>query len=58
MKQAKNDWLQEKARLVEVGMLSGSSSELAWQSVWETQKRRTGLRPVTTKIIKKPNGAA
>ena len=38
MKQAINDWLQEKARFVEVGMLSGSSSGLVWQSIREMQK--------------------
>ena len=38
VKHAKNDRLQEKARLVEVGMLSGGSSGLAWRSIWEMQK--------------------
>ena len=38
VKQAINDWLQEKARFVEVGMLSGSYSGLAWQSIQEMQK--------------------
>ena len=39
-------------------MLSGGSSGLAWQSIREMQKGRAGLKPVTTKIIKKPNGDA
>ena len=56
MKQAKNDWQLEKARLVEVGMLSGGSSGLAWWSIREMQKGRAGLRPVTTKIIKSQIG--
>ena len=38
VKQAKNDWQQEKARLVEVGMLSGGSSGLAWWSIRVMQK--------------------
>ena len=45
-------------RRLEVGMLSGGSSGLAWRSIREMQKGRAGLRPVTTKIIKKPNGGA
>lgn len=56
VKRAKNGWLQEKAKSVEVGMLSGGSGRNAWRCVREIQKGRSGLRPVMTRVIRKPSG--
>ena len=56
VKRAKNDWLQEKAKAVEAGMMSGHSGGGAWQSMKEIQKGSAGMRPVMTKVIKKSNG--
>ena len=45
MRKAKNDWLQEKARAVEVGMLTKGSRGGMWKSLRELQGVRAGLRP-------------
>ena len=42
--------LQEKAKSVEIGMLSGQSA------LREIQQGRAGLRPVKTRLIKMTNG--
>ena len=49
VKRAKNDWLQQKAKAVEAGMMSGRSGRGAWQSMKEIQKESAGMRPVMTK---------
>ncbi len=54
VKKAKNAWLQEKAREIEIGMLSGGSRRNVWSSLREIQRCRAGLRPVTAKV--KSNG--
>ena len=51
VKRAKNEWLQDKARIVEVGMLSGHSKGNAWGNMREIRKRRAGLRPIRTRVI-------
>ena len=56
VKRVKNEWLQEKAKLVEVGWLAGGSGRSAWKYLREIQKGRVGLRPVMTKVIMKPSG--
>ena len=56
VKRAKNEWLQEKARIVEVGMLSSGSKGNAWKSMREIQKGRAGLRPTMTRVIRKVSG--
>ena len=56
VKKAKNEWLQEKARAVEVGMLSGGTGGGAWRCMREIQKGRAGMRPVMTRVIKKSSG--
>ena len=37
VKRAKNDWLQQKAKAVEAGMMSGHSGGGAWRSMKEIQ---------------------
>ena len=56
VKKAKNDWMQEKAREVEVGMLSRGSHGSMWKSLRELQRGKAGLKPVRTKTIRKANG--
>ena len=56
VKRAKNEWLQEKARIVEVGMLSSGSKGSAWKSMRDIQKRWVGLRPTMTRVIRKAGG--
>ena len=57
MKRAKNEWLQEKARIVEVGMLSSGCKGNAWKkSMREIQKGQAGLRPTMTRVIRKASG--
>ena len=41
---------------MEVGCLSGGSGRSAWKCPREIQKGRAGLRPVMTKVIRKPSG--
>ena len=53
VKKAKNEWMQEKARAVEVGMLSSGSHGSMWR---ELQRGKAGLRPVKTKTIRRANG--
>ena len=52
VKKAKNDWIQEKAREVEVGMPSRGSH---WKCLRELQLGKAGLRPVRTRTIRKVN---
>ena len=56
VKRAKNDWLQQKAKAMGAGMMSGRSGGGAWRSMNEIQKGSAGMRPVMTKVIKKSNG--
>ena len=56
MKKAKNAWFQEKAREIEIAMLSGGSRRSVWSSLGEIQRCRAGLRPVKSKVIRKSNG--
>ncbi len=52
----KKDWLQEKAREVEVGMLSRGYHSSMWKYLRELQRGKVGLRPVRTRTIRKVNG--
>ena len=56
VKKAKNDWLQEKANEVQLTMLSEDFHRSMWKSLRESQRGKVGLRPITTKTIKKVNG--
>ena len=56
VKKAKNAWFQEKAREIEIGMLSGGSRRSVWSSLREIQRCLAGLRPVKSKVIRKSNG--
>ena len=56
VKRVKNEWLQNRAREIEAGMLSRGSSAGAWKSLKDIKKGRAGLRPVLTKVVKKANG--
>ena len=56
VKRVKNKWLQIRAREMEAGMLSRSSSACAWKSLKDIKKGRAGLRPVLTKVVRKAIG--
>ena len=56
VRKAKNDWMQEKAREVEVGFMMGKSHRGMWKNLKELQRSKAGLRPMKTKMIRKANG--
>jgi len=53
VKKAKNEWMQEKTRKVEAGLLMGNSLGSMWKSLKELQRGKFGLRSVKTRTIRK-----
>ncbi len=55
MRKAKNDWMQEKAREIEVGFMMGNSHRGMRKTLKELQRSKAGLRPMKTRMIRKAN---
>ena len=49
--EAKNDWYQQQAQLVEKGVTGGGSMHVVWQSLRNIRQGRAGLQPVRPKSV-------
>jgi len=46
VREAKNDWYQQQAQLVEKGVTGGGSMHVVWQSLHNIRKGQAGIQPV------------
>ena len=56
VREAKNDWYQQQAQLVEKGVTGGGSMHVVWQSLCKIQQGRAGIQPVQPKSVRRIDG--
>ena len=53
VREAKNNWYQQQAQLVECGVADGGSMHAVWRSLRNIQRGRAGLQPVRPKSVRR-----
>ena len=56
VREAKNNWYQQQAQLVECGVADGGSMHAVWRSLHNIQRGRAGLQPVRPKSVRQIDG--
>jgi len=56
VREAKNDWYQQQAQLVEKGVTDGGSIHTVWQSLCNIRQGQAGLQPVRVKSVCRIDG--
>ena len=56
VREAKNNWYQQEAQLVECGVADGGSVHAVWRSLRNIQRGRAGLQPVRPKSVRRIDG--